>query len=951
MTTTTPLSGTPTTPPPLSHHICKAVKDPERIRTRLIDRVAYASDASHYHHTPQAVIIAESAAEVGDIFQAARRSGTPVTLRSGGTSLAGQGSTAGLLIDVRKNFRGIKVLDGGTRVWVQPGATVRQVNAQLSPYRFKLGPDPASEAAATIGGVINNNSSGMACGTQFNTYRTLESLEFVLPSGTVINTADHDAERKLRELEPHLVDELIRLQRRVRANPESVHIIERQFSMKNTMGYGLNSFLDFDNVLDLLVHLIIGSEGTFAFVAQAVFRTVAVSRLATTTVAVFPTLDAGTRVLPALVGTGAATLELMDATSIRVGQSMAGTPAAINGFEVDTQSALLIEYHANEEEELEHLIRAGNEVLAGVELFAPATFSVDVAEHASAWNFRKGLYASVAGARRPGTTTLLEDIVVPVPDLAIASHSLQQLFRQHDYDDGVIFGHAKDGNLHFVIGDRFDTEESLLRYDAFNDAMAEMVWSFNGNLKAEHGTGRAMAPYVRRQYSDELYGVMQELKAAIDPDLMLNPGIILEETPGAHTRNLKVTEPIETEAERCVECGFCEPVCPSRSLTLTPRQRIVVRRAEAKARDRDDRAFIEELAQDFDYEGIQTCAVDGMCQTACPVGINTGDLVRRLRREETNLIESTGWNLAAKAWGPVTRAGATSLNIAQKLPAPVMRGATTTARRILGTDTVPQYDGGLPAGGAARRKYQGFFGAIPGSGTAIAGVYLPACVNSMFGPEAEGIGVAEAFRRLLERSGTTLLVPAGVESMCCGTPWSSKGLAVGHETMAERVRHFVRTATHNGQLPVISDATSCTEGFTKILRDEGIAVIDAVTFTARHLLARLEATMPLPELVLHPTCASTQLGIDADLQQVAAVAAEKVHTPITWGCCGFAGDRGMLHPELTAAATAPEAAEVAQLNADAHASCNRTCEIGMTRATGQPYSHVLEALEKATAPV
>ncbi|MGP6172577.1 FAD-binding and (Fe-S)-binding domain-containing protein [Corynebacterium sp. A21] len=951
MTNTMPLSDAPTTTPsPLSPDICEAVKDPERIRTRLIDRVAYASDASHYHHTPQAVIIADSAQEIGEIFRAARRSGTPVTLRSGGTSLAGQGSTSGLLIDVRKNFRGIKVLDGGSRVWVQPGATVRQVNAHLAPYRYKLGPDPASEAAATIGGVINNNSSGMACGTEFNTYRTLESLEFVLPSGTVINTADHDAEAKLRELEPHLVNELIRLQRRVRSTPESVRIIEHQFAMKNTMGYGLNAFLDFDNLLDLLVHLIIGSEGTFAFVAQAVFRTVPVSRLSTTTVAVFPTLDAGARVLPALVETGAATLELMDATSIRVGQAMTGTPAAINGFEVGSQSALLIEYHANEAAELEHVTRAGNKALAEVELFSPAAFSSDPVEQTSAWNFRKGLYASVAGARRPGTTALLEDIVVPVPDLAAASTSLQQLFREHDYDDGVIFGHAKDGNLHFVIGDRFDTEESLLRYDAFNDAMAEMVWSFHGNLKAEHGTGRAMAPYVRGQYSDELYEVMVELKAAIDPELMLNPGVILEETPGAHTRNLKVTEPIEEEAERCVECGFCEPVCPSRQLTLTPRQRIVVRRAGAKARDRGDRAFLEELEKDFDYEGMETCAVDGMCQTACPVGINTGDLVRRLRREDSNRVEATGWNLAAKAWGPVTRAGATALSIAEKLPTPVVRGTTTVARQLLGTETVPLYDGGLPGGGTSRAKHQGFFGAAPGPGTKVAGIYLPACVNTMFGPEAEGIGVTEAFRRLLERSGTTLLVPGGVESICCGTPWSSKGMATGYETMSARVRHFVRTATHNGQLPVITDAASCTEGFAKVLHEEGIEVLDAVTFTAQHLLDQLEVTAPLPELVLHPTCSSKHLGIDGDLQQVAQKAAKNVHTPIDWGCCGFAGDRGMLHPELTASATAPEAAEITQLNASAHASCNRTCEIGMTRATGQPYSHVLESLEKATTP-
>ncbi|MGP6172578.1 FAD-binding and (Fe-S)-binding domain-containing protein [Corynebacterium sp. A21] len=936
--------------PALSPDICAAVADPARIRTRLIDRVAYASDASHYLHTPQAVIQPLNAREVGQILRAASANGTPVTLRGGGTSLAGQASGEGLLIDVRRNFRDLEILDGGTRLRVQSGVTVSQVNARLALYGYKFGPDPASEGAATIGGVIANNSSGMLCGTEFNTYRTLESMVFVLASGTVINTAEHDAEAKLRELEPELAETLTRLQRRVRSNPESVATIERHFTLKNTIGYGINAFLDFDNVLDLLVHLIIGSEGTLAFVAEAIFRTVAVNPLTSTSVAVFPTLDAATRALPALVDTGAVTLELMDAESIRVGQSLPGTPAAINGFEVGTQAALLIEYQAQQRAEIEHFTELGTRALGNVELFAPAALSSDAIARAAAWHFRKGLYASVAGARPAGTTAILEDIAVPVAELAPACEALQGLFRRYEYDNGVIFGHARDGNIHFMLTDRFEGDQSLNRYDAFNDDMVDLVLGFQGNLKAEHGTGRAMAPYVRRQYGDELYEVMVGLKAAFDPTLTLNPGVILEETPGAHIRNLKLTAPIEEEADRCVECGFCEPVCPSRFLTLTPRQRIVVRRAEATARIQGDQAFIEELEKDYDYDGKQTCAVDGMCQTACPVGINTGDLVRRLRRESTNKVMDTGWNVAAKGWGGVTIGGALALSIAEKLSTAVVRGATSVARAAIGADTVPQYDAGLPGGGSARRTLQGFFGAAPGPGTKVAGIYLPACVNTMFGPEAEGIGVTEAFRRLLERSGTTLLVPAGVESMCCGTPWSSKGMSTGYATMADRVRSLLRTATHNGQLPVISDAASCTEGFAKILQDEGIEVLDAVTFTAHQLLDQLEVTAPLPELVLHPTCSSKHLGIDGDLQQIAQKAAKNVHTPIDWGCCGFAGDRGMLHPELTASATAPEAVEVAQLNANAHASCNRTCEIGMTRATGQPYSHVLESLEQATAP-
>ena len=929
--------------------LAKTVKDPGRVRTRLTDRVAYASDASHYLYTPQAVIIAKNAQEVGEIFRAGRENNIPVTLRSGGTSLAGQASGDGILVDVRMHFKDIEVLDGGLRVRVQPGATVRQVNTRLSLYSRKLGPDPASEAACTIGGVIANNSSGMACGTEFNTYRTLESMVFVLPSGTVVDTAAHDADKHLRTAEPELFDTLVRLQKRVRFNPESVEIIQRHFALKNTLGYGLNSFLDHDSPVQLLAHLIIGSEGTLAFVAEAVFATVPSNPLATTTVAVFPSLDDATRCLPGLVESGAATLELMDATSLRVGQKLANVPAAIKGFEVGKQAALLVEYHATEAEQLADFTEQGTALLGAYNLQEAVAFSSDAGARATAWNFRKGLYASVAGARTSGTTALLEDIAVPVEKLAPTCESLQELFQRYGYSDSVIFGHAKDGNIHFMLTDRFEGDEALGRYNSFNEGMVDLVLSAGGNLKAEHGTGRAMAPYVRRQYGDELYEVMKELKAACDPSNILNPGVIIDEDPKAHVRNIKLPEPVEEEVDKCVECGYCEPVCPSRNLTLTPRQRIVLRRAETAARARGDDAVATQLAEEYTYDGLQTCAVDGMCQTACPVGINTGDLVRRLRKENAQPLLASGWNGAAKAWGAVSRSGSMALSVAEKLPTPLVRGVTTAGRAVVGTDIMPEYSDGLPGGGSSRRQASGYVGAPPSAGSEALGVYMPACVNSMFGPESGEIGVSEAFRRLLERAGITLLIPADVEKLCCGTPWSSKGYVAGHQIMEDRVRASIRAISDDGRLPVISDAASCTEGFAKLLLDdEKIQVIDAVAFIAEHVLPLLEVTVPRESLTLHPTCSSTHLGLDADMRSIADAAARIVNIPENWGCCAFAGDRGMLHPELTASATAPEAADVKKLHAQDHASCNRTCEIGMTRATGTPYTHILEVLEKST---
>ncbi|MGV3072510.1 FAD-binding and (Fe-S)-binding domain-containing protein [Corynebacterium phoceense] len=919
----------------------------EDVRTQLVERVKYASDASHYYNMPEAVVVAKDAAEVAAVFKAAARDGKPVTLRSGGTSLAGQASGDGILVDTRRHFKDIEVLDQGKRVRVQPGATVRQVNARLQLWGYKLGPDPASSSAATIGGVVANNSSGMACGTEFNTYRTLESMTFILPSGTMINTADKDANAQFKAQEPELVETLERLRRRVNDNPESVDIIRRHFGLKNTMGYGLNSFLDFDEPVKLFEHLLIGSEGTLAFVAEAVFRTVPISKFATTTVAVFDDLDSATRALPDLLDSGAATLELMDSSSIRVGQELKGVPAAITGFDVDKQAALLIEYHANEEEELRCLQDKGSALLRELPLRAPAEFSQDRVDRAVAWAFRNGLYASVAGARKSGTTALLEDVVVPVPDLAPTCESLQELFKKYGYDDAVIFGHAKDGNIHFLLTDRFEGDEALGRYNNFNEGMVDLILAAGGNLKAEHGTGRAMAPYVRRQYGDELYDVHLELKRAADPRGTMNPGVIIDDDPEAHIRNIKLNHEVEIDIDRCVECGYCEPVCPSRNLTMTPRQRIVVRRAMAKARAEGREEDANELAEAYEYQGIDTCAVDSMCVTACPVGIDTGKFVKKLRSQRTGAkqeVTRAAWAGAAKAWPAVPTVASAALTGVNVLPTGLVQKVTDVARALVGEDIMPEYQPELGKGGKLRSRLGEHVGA-PGEPIA---VYVPACVNTMFGPSGSGVGATDAFVALAERAGVSLRVPKDIDALCCGTPWTSKGMKKGHEIMEKRVQASLMAATDHGRLPVLSDASSCSEGFKAMAEAAGLTVIDAVAFTVEHILPTLEVKHKVSSITLHPTCSSKHLDIIGDLETVAKAAAREVHIPADWNCCGYAGDRGMLHPELTASATREEAKEVAEIDSAHHASLNRTCELGLSRATGHEYQHVLELLEVAS---
>lgn len=914
---------------------------PGGVRTRATDRLGMAHDASHYLLVPQAVVTPADAAQVGALLRACTEHGAPLTFRSGGTSLSGQAVTDSLLVDTRRHFRAVEVLDGGGKVRVQPGVTLRQVNSRLAPYGRRLGPDPASESACTIGGVIANNSSGMTCGTQFNAYRTLESMVLVLPSGTTVDTGAPDADQRLRALEPDLFEGLLGLRDRVRGNAGSVRRIEAQYALKNTMGYGLNAFLDHSSPAQILAHLVIGSEGTLAFAAQATFCTVPVHRYAATGLLVFPALRRAMDVMPDLLATGPAAVELLDAAALQVAQRDPQAPETMRDLAVDGHAALLIEWQQASPDDLRQQAREAQQVLGTLPVSVPARLSSEAPARAALWHIRKGLYAAVAGARPPGTTALLEDVAVPVAALADTCAELTALFGRHGYEGSVIFGHAKDGNLHFMLTEHFARGRAADRYAAFTEEMVDLILGYGGTLKAEHGTGRVMAPFVRRQFGDELYAVMQHVKALCDPAGTLNPGVLVTDDAAAHLRHLKVMPQVEPEVDRCVECGYCETVCPSKDLTTTPRQRIALRREIAAAAAAGDGGLLRELTRDYDYEAIDTCAVDGMCATVCPVLINTGDLVKRLRAERSGRVMPMGWRAMASRWDTATRGIAFGLSVAAKVPPVLPENAARAARAVFGAGRVPQWRRDLPGGGSIR---------LPRKVADPDAVYIPSCLGTLFGPAEGGSGVMSALLALAERAGVRLLVPGPIAGICCGTPWSSKGMPAGYAAMRDRVLPALREASRGGALPVISDAASCTEGFERLVAAGGeeIPVIDSAAYVASTLMPRLTVHRRFDSLALHPTCSSTRMGLQDALLALGGAIADEVVIPDDWQCCGFAGDRGLLRPELTAAATRAEAASIAHRQFSAHASVNRTCEIAMTRATGATYHHLLELVEHAT---
>ena len=931
----------------------QAIAD-DRVTNRPIDLSRFAHDASHYLVRPQAVVLATGTPDVAQAVAVARAHGVGVTFRSGGTSLSGQAVSSGVLIDTRRGFRGIDVLDGGARVRCQPGATVRAVNARLAAHGRTLGPDPASEIACTVGGVVANNSSGMACGTTQNTYRTLAGLELVLLSGTVIDTAAEDADSHLKASEPRLWEGLARLRDRIRGNHDSVLRIRHQFSMKNTMGYGINSFLDFDDPVQILAHLMVGSEGTLGFIASATFDTVPLLPKASTALLIFDTIAQATDALPGLVAAGARTAELMDAASLRVAQALPNPLDVLVGLGVRQHTALLVEAQGRDADELAGTVADLGVVvsrLAGLTAPGPVAFSADPLARAAAWQVRKGLYTAVAGARRPGSTALLEDIVVPMPALTQTVRSLGELCAGYGYRDSVIFGHAKDANLHFMIDPDLRDPRQVEALAGFTEELVDLVLGVDGSLKAEHGTGRAMAPFVERQYGPELYDVMREVKRLLDPDGVLNPGVIIATDPTAHLSHLKRPELVDPAVDRCVECGYCEPSCPSKDVTTTPRQRIALLR--------DVAAGVPGIEPDYSYSAVQTCAADSLCVLACPVSIDTGVFMKHKRQDaQPAAAQRIGVGLA-EHWKPTLSTLRAGLTVADKVPGGVLAAITDTVRKVLPTDLVPRAGDDLPGPGRSRAKLPA------GTGPAEV-VFFASCMGELFEPSggADAPGPAGAFLALCERAGVGVRLPDDLPSLCCGTVWRSKGLAGGAGSMAVRTAASLLRASEDGRLPVVCEASSCTHGLHGLRDDLEVAgatelagrvaaltVLDASAFVDERVLPALDMPRRLGRVVLHPTCSDRHAGDVEHLRHLAAACADEVVIPFDAGCCAFAGDRGLLHPELTASATAREAAEVRSSDFDAYLSSNRTCELGMSRATGQSYRHAIELLEELTRPL
>ncbi len=902
---------------------------------------AYGTDASFYRLNPRIVVIVESERQALEVLAQCRAKGAPVTFRAAGTSLSGQAVTNSVLITLGEGFRTFSYNPGSCVAGLGPALVGGDANRLLAPFGRKIGPDPASIATAKIGGIAANNASGMCCGTGQNSYNTLTSMRVALADGSVLDTADPANVAAFRARHAAMLEGLAQIARDARADATLAARIREKFRLKNTTGYAINALVDFDDPIDVLTHLMIGSEGTLGFIARIDYQTVPEYRDKASAFVVFADLPAACRAVSALKLTQVEAVELLDRASLESVKHKKGMP------DVDAlgsgAAALLIEARGPDAATLQDRILQVVAAIDATTTLNGVNFSHDPLECSRYWDIRKGTFPAVGGKRPAGTTVIIEDVAFPVPRLAEATTDLRALLDAHGYDKAIIFGHALEGNLHFVFAQGFDEEAELTRYSGFMEALAELVvGKYDGSLKAEHGTGRNMAPFVEREWGAQAYQLMRRIKALVDPQNLLNPGVLLNDDPQVHLKNLKPLPKVSNLVDSCIECGFCEPQCPSHGLTLSPRQRIAAGREMARlACDDPTSPRLAEIRQSYIYAGDATCAGCSLCSTVCPLEINTGDFIRFLRAEKVGPVAK----MIGQALGDhfamtlnATRAGLAVADFAHGIVGErtMAAGARLAHEKLSAPLWTPQF----PRAKWVERK------PFEASGEGQPVLFFESCASRAMdfprGDDSEDTRAVAA--RVFARAGFRLITPEKQDELCCGQPFASKGLAGAAEKKARELAE--RLAAQGEKIPVVFDTSPCASR-AKTYSSEKFAPLDLIEFLGLHVAPKLDFRPIDGPVAVHVTCSARKMGLADMLLGLARKCAKQVIAPPDVKCCGFAGDKGFSTPELNDHALRHLSEALPRDCAEGY-STSRTCEIGLASHSGRRYRSILHLIDQCS---
>ena len=915
------------------------------VYTDYFYRFAYGTDASLYRYIPQVVVRADNETEVIGLIKAAKECGVALTFRASGTSLSGQTSSKSVLVLLGHEFLTLNITGKGDHVTVGPMVIGASVNKALKPYQRKIGPDPASISVARIGGIVSNNSSGMCCGTKNNTYHTLQDIRMILNDGTILDTRDAENIAAFRVSHASFLAELTSLRERIVSNPILKEKVAVKYRIKNTTGYGVNALIDFEDPIEILKHLIVGSEGTLGFVSEVVYKTVPEYDHKASAFIYFTSLAECCETVKALRKEAPVeAVELFDGRTLHlVGEAIAGLPSFFYRPLNSDSACLLIETMGETETELKAKIAEIERVCGEFHVVEATGFQTDPEITKSYWDTRKGLLPIVAKGRKSGSSIIPEDVVFPMEHLVEGVQALTDLFEKHKFPEATIMGHALEGNLHFLLAPDMTSKKKVKQFDKFMDELAEVVAvKYNGSLKGEHGTGRNIAPFVEAEWGAEIYQVMRDIKALFDPAKIFNPDVIITDNKKLHITSFKSIPVADKLINDCIECGFCEPACPSDGLSLTPRQRIAVyRNMQALPRTGESRKLFAKMNKQYQYSGIETCAETGMCSLRCPVGINTGEFIKSIRPMNSKaLVKIAGnhFNFAEKRMR-------FSVNMAHTMGIERMNKLTSSLHKVFkGIPVIPTK---MPEVSSALPKLP-----VP-SKIENSVVYFSTCVNrNMQELKKEKGGAPENtfdhVLSLLHKAGFTPFFPDKIAGACCGQPFiSAKAPKEAAET-AKNLNEVLLTASRYGEIPIYVDNAPCALQVHELqkqgLLDERLMLYHSAEFLLKEVVPKLTMKSKIERLLLHTPCSVSKDGGAEMLAQLASHCADEV-VSTNIECCGFGGMKGFSVPEINANSLKRLPKDSAT-QFDVGASMSKTCQLGLTTHTGLQFKSIEALLDE-----
>ena len=984
----------------------------DRIYTDELRTLGWGTDASFYRQIPKVVIRSDGEEEISKIVKACKKYKLPFTFRAAGTSLSGQSCTDSVLIVAGKHWEKYEIGPNQDTIKLQPGIVGARVNEILKPYKRVFPPDPASIGSAMVGGIVINNASGMNCGVHANSDRMMVSARIILTDGTVLDTGDEKSKEAFRKSHPEFLKKIEDLRDKVRADEALASRIRTKYSIKNVTGLNLRPLIAYDDPFDIIAHSMVGSEGTLAFLSEVTMKTLYDYPFKASAMLYFYTMKESCEAVVAmkkmkageedlkmsaenLVVKSAEMLDYMSLNSVDDPVFLqykkdvdAGKIPGVEPGDYHNLTAILTETKGVTHEQLLEKIDKIKECLGQFKLYIPAEFTEDPKIYGKYWAIRSGIFPSVGGTRPIGTSCLIEDVAFPIESLPEATVKLQKLIADHGYDDACIYGHAFEGNYHFILNQSFADEHEVARYaEMMRDVAKLVVEEYDGSLKAEHGTGRNMAPFVKYEWREPAYEVMKELKAIFDPEGLLNQGVIFNDDPDCFIKCLKplpvldfdfasvpdgghylmdpslstAKESIEQvkRANKCIECGFCEVNCMSCGLTLSSRMRIAVQREirELETTGKNPER-VATLKKQYKYYGDQTCATDGLCSTSCPMKINTGELTHIIRQMDMN-NNPVGYKVgefAANHMAGIKSGLRVVLDVAHLGHVTLGPSMMTSIARGMNKMGLPLWTTAMPKKHRQPKKSDLTQFIIEKSvpqkeeeHLPLKVVYFPSCINQTMGQSkfhGKKHDLVDEVIQLCAKAGYEVIFPEGMERMCCGQIWESKGMLDIADRKSAELEAALWKASEQGKYPVLCAQSPCLHRMKKVMKK--MKLYEPAEFIMKYLVPRLDFHPIDRHIALHLTCSTRQMGVTDDLIALAKMCSNNVYLPEGVGCCGFAGDRGFTFPELNKYGLRKLRPQIEKNHIEVGYSNSRTCEIGLESNTGIPYMNIVYLVHECT---